>query len=140
MNYGARPLKWCAYPWMRFPFSRFAHLHLKLLSEWKNIIGEEFSAQTHLLRVSFPPGKRREGRLFIQVSSAHVATLTYCVESLLERVNCFYGYPAFNAISFIQRPSRFLNKKITSSHVQVDIPNESLKKALEGLGDVLYSF
>lgn len=132
-----KTLQRCSYPWMRFSFSRFAHLHFKLLIEWKNIIGRDFCAQTHLLRVSFPPGKRREGRLFIEVSSAHVATLSYCIENLLDKVNSFYGYPAFHAISFIQRPSRLLRKKITPSQMNISIPNELIKKALESLGSTL---
>ena len=123
----------------------------RILLEWGYIVTSQFSQFCIPLKVTFPPKKRSEGRLFLQATSSMAAEITYFEPLILSRVNQYFGYQAISKISIFQEPvnvagvirppRRFMRQiplpeatqALLETHVQ-PIEDDRLRSALLRLG------
>lgn len=128
-------------------------MEMKLLTSWKNIVGDELSQYSMPERISFKKDMRTDGTLHLFVlSGAFAIEIGHKSPIILEKINTFFGYNAISQIKITQNESAFFDindtkfednkdKKLVSSEQQnyikqitEDIKNPELKKRLISLG------
>lgn len=120
----------------------------RLVTEWRDIVGESISSETLPERVTFPRGRRRDGTLLVRVASGAVAIeLQHLAPQLLERINVHLGGDVVARLRFLQgrvrpRPKPFVAPRPRLSPGQENvleaglggIESEGLRRALRRLG------
>jgi len=118
-----------------------------LLSEWASVVGAELAAETLPVKLTFPPGERRNGTLRLRVTSVAALAVQHREPQIVERINGFLGYPAVQRLALIQGPlpgeapvrppparpltpeeTRLLDGRLAQ------VPESGLKSALQRLG------
>jgi hypothetical protein len=129
-------------------FRRRGFADSAVVADWAAIVGERLAAQTAPERIVFPPRKRSEGTLKLRVGSSGLALeLQHFEPQLIERINCYFGFPAVARIQLLHgpvppRPARGgvtvraltakEKKELSNALAQIDAPD--LAEALENLG------
>lgn len=125
----------------------------KLLRDWEQIVGPQWSLFSCPEKIFFPPHKREEGTMHIRVWGGAALELQHQSLSILDRINRYFGYKAIASFSLKQVPSPLVSscpapiarifctqeqKKRVADLVQA-IPHEALQKALVNLGEALFA-
>lgn len=129
-------------------------VEMKILTSWKNIVGQELAQYSLPEKISFKKDSRDDGVLHLIVSNgAFAVEIGHKTPIILEKINTFFGYNAVSKIKIIQNESAPYcftetkyddneNKKLVSSEQQnyinqitEDIKNEELKERLKKLGE-----
>jgi hypothetical protein len=129
-------------------FRRRGFADSAVVTDWPAIVGERLAAQTAPERIVFPPRKRSEGTLKLRVGSSGLALeLQHFEPQLIERINCYFGFPAVNRIQLLHGPvpprvvrggvsvrelTEKEKKELSDALAQIDAPD--LAEALENLG------
>lgn len=123
----------------------------RLLRDWDQIVGIQWSAFSCPEKILFPPQKREAGTLHIRVWGGVALEIQHQVLSILDRINGYFGYKAVAYLSLKQVPSPLMNQPVTpvskvfctaSQKEYMErlvnlIPQEELKTALYHLGEAL---
>ena len=132
--------------------SRKDNFLASLLYDWPFIMGEKYAPHITLNKISFPKDKNTGATLHLSVASGSMALMTHHLQPMiLEKVNQFVGYAAFQKINVQQikcekSPSRQAKESpLLPSDDQAKIetllnqtPEGDLKEALKKLGESLY--
>jgi rare lipoprotein A len=70
----------------------------KIMTHWHQIVGEKFARLALAEKITFPKGKKTEGTLHLNVTSAGSLLLHYAQDLILEQVNTFFGYKALSKL------------------------------------------
>lgn len=131
---------------------------VEILTNWKNIIGEDLAKYSLPQRIEFKPGSRNNGTLYLMAASGGFAMeIQHRSTLILEKINTFFGYQAVSRIKLIQNDG-FINPEISSGHednlekklvtneeqtyidtIVEDIQHEELKHNLKKLGESIFS-
>lgn len=119
----------------------------QLIAQWSAVIGTQLAAATLPVKLSFPPGERRNGTLRLRVSSAAALEVQHREPQILERINGFFGYAAVARLALVQgplpalagdpppQPRPLTPAERTAIEGQVAaVPDSGLRAALERLG------
>ena len=119
----------------------------KIITQWKQIVGERFARLALAESITFPRGKKTEGTLHLSVTSSGALLLQYAQDLILEQVNTFFGYKALSKLrmthDFVPPPEVSLKappppltqeeKEWVESQTST-ISDPELKECLERLG------
>jgi hypothetical protein len=118
----------------------------QLLAEWRAVVGEELAGETLPMKLSFPPGDRKNGVLKLRVTSAAALSVQHREPQILERINGFFGYGAVSRLALVQgplpdrpraepAPRQLTPDEAASLASRVSqVPDPGLRSALERLG------
>ena len=122
-----------------------------LLQDWPLIMGGKYANQIKPEKISFPKNKNREGTLHVSVASGSLSIMTQYLQPLvLEKVNQFFGYNAFEKVSIRQtkqiQKKESLQKEVSltpedEASIKIlleEMPEGPLKESLKELGKSLY--
>lgn len=70
----------------------------KIITHWRQIVGERFARMALAEKITFPKGKKSEGTLHLSVTSSSALLLHYAQDLILEQVNTFFGYKALSKL------------------------------------------
>ncbi|MFN7709377.1 MAG: DUF721 domain-containing protein [Holosporales bacterium] len=128
------------------------YVYASLILDWRHIVGEQLAGQVRPKHVRFPPGKRNEGSLTLEVNPGAVLLVQHMESALIEKINTYYGYQALRRLHLIQVPfsnaaqnpkapragaaSPTATKKTFQPDVS-DIQSPELREALQRLAAVL---
>lgn len=123
----------------------------KIITHWAQIVGERFARLALPEKITFPKGKKKEGTLYLSVTSSSSLLIHYGQGLILEHVNTFFGY---KAISKLQMNHGFIPPKVEAEKVpppplaqaekewleqQIQsIADPELKTSLESLGEAIF--
>ena len=114
---------------------------INLMRNWDNIIGKEYAKILSPIKVS-----SKTKSLVVSSEKNFSLEANYIAPMLLEKINGFYGYKAFNKIDFLFKKKRKENEKGKESvtvkeetqgkikEIVCNIDNNELKESLERLG------
>jgi len=119
----------------------------KIITHWKQIVGERFAQLALPEKIIFPKGKKGEGTLHLSVTSSSSLLVHYAQGLILEHINTFFGYKAISKLhmnhGFIPPkiepgkaappPLSQEEKKWLDQQIQV-ITDPDLRSSLENLG------
>jgi rare lipoprotein A len=124
----------------------------KIITHWHQIVGEKFARLSLAEKVTFPKGKKTEGTLHLNVTSAGSLLLHYAQDLILEQVNTFFGYKALSKLHMSHglTPSQEVAFKPPSPPLSEEenqwlnaqtqaIEDPELKQCLKNLGEVVLS-
>ena len=119
----------------------------RILTEWKQIVGEALAEHSMPEKLSFPPGKKTGGTLVISVESGFAIQLQYMQPVLLEKLATYFGYKAVDRITIAHTyvPATPQKKpeppKATLPNTSVlitdDVVDDELREALRSLAQTL---
>ncbi len=129
-------------------FRRRGFLQARLVTDWRDIVGESIASGTLPERVTFPRGAKRDGVLRIRVGSGALALeLQHLAPQILERVNTHLGERTVARLSFRQgrvpprpEPSVAPRPELSPGQERAletglgGIGSETLRRALRRLG------
>jgi hypothetical protein len=70
----------------------------KIITHWKEIVGERYAHLALPEKIIFPKGKKTEGTLYLSVTSSSALLLYYAQGLILEHINTFFGYKAISKL------------------------------------------
>ena len=131
---------------------------VEILSNWKDIVGEDLAKYSLPQRIEFKAGIRNNGTLHLMAASGGFAMeIQHRATLILEKINTFFGYQAVSRLKLIQNDG-FINPEITAKHednlekklvteeeqnyidnITEDIQHEELKNNLKKLGESIFS-
>ena len=131
---------------------------VEILSNWKDIVGEDLAKYSLPQRIEFKAGTRNNGTLHLMAASGGFAMeIQHRATLILEKINTFFGYQAVSRLKLIQNDG-FINPEITAKHednlekklvteeeqnyidnITEDIQHEELKNNLKKLGESIFS-
>ena len=124
----------------------------RIILDWPQIVGLFLSEQTSPQKISFPKGEKKEGTLFICVTSAIAPEISHMIPQIIERINGYFGYGAVqkivlkhgNPVLSSLAKTKVVNKPLNVDQEKVDlkklnklvqeIEDDNLKNALISLG------
>ena len=129
-SYGLEPLNAATGRITQSIFKKSEGFLSTLILDWHLILGDTLSQNFFPSKVSFLHGKQKGGTLHIQVSSGSHSMMAYHMQPLiLEKINRFYGYEAFNKLSISQTKGFELPK--TSSPKSYTLTSEEKASILQ---------
>lgn len=96
----------------------------RIVTDWPQIIGQPLDRVTMPLELTFPPGKRAGGTLYVKVAGPFATEIQMLGDLLIERVNAYFGYGAVARLRIRQGP-------IPESHSRRRAPAAPLPAAEE---------
>ena len=146
------------FPLVKKIFGPQATLQLELLKNWQEIVGEDIAKYSLPQKIYFRKNERTNGNLTISVpGGAFAMEIKQKERQIVEKVNTFLGYAAFNKITIIQSANQknFLKEKksidkmkknLVSEEEQnyiteqtEEIQNPKLKEILQRLGENIFN-
>lgn len=132
-------------------------LYATLLNHWGEIVGQEYAKVTTPVKIVFPHGKkegdqwangnRTGGILTIALPHGLAMEFSFLTETILSRINAFFGYPAIGKLTFQGRyeepltsTSLAVPKTLSSSQQEAlldktkDVEDSELRAVLLDLG------
>lgn len=97
----------------------------KIISNWSKIVGDRYSELSLAEAITFPKGKKTEGTLHLNVTSAGAMLIHYSQDLILEQVNTFFGY---KALTKLRLTHGFIPPKETEQKCQIRSLNEDEEK------------
>lgn len=76
---------------------------VRLVTEWRSIVGAELSRLARPLKISFPRGSRTGATLHVEVEGAAAPLIQHAAPQLVERVNALLGYGAVTRLKIHHR-------------------------------------
>ena len=74
-------------------------IEMKILSEWKNIVGQDLAEHSLPEKISFAKDQRDNGVLHLAVTSgAFAIEISHNTPLILEKINTYFGYKAVTKI------------------------------------------
>ena len=83
-------------------FRRFGFVQSSIVTRWRAIVGERYAEVSTPESIRFPPGKRSDGTLRLNVAGAHATMMQHIEPTIIERVNRFFGYAAIARVAIQQ--------------------------------------
>ena len=119
----------------------------RILTEWKQIVGESLAEHSLPEKLTFPPGKKTGGTLVISVESGFATQLQYMQPVLLEKLATYFGYKAVERITIAhtyvpaapKEKPELLKGKLSKSSVSLteSVEDDELRQALASLAKTL---
>lgn len=126
----------------------------RIVTHWKDIMGERMAAQAQPLKIHYRKPKRKgdkpEATLEVATTSANASLLIMQKGVLLEKINHIFGEQWVTDIKFVHTPANEINKprkqtkplteeeKNTLSLMLKEIDDPDLKQRLENMGSALF--
>jgi hypothetical protein len=76
----------------------------QLVAQWADVIGAELARRLLPEKLTFPPGRRRDGTLRLRVAPGFALEVQHREPQILERLNAFFGYRALTRLVLVQGP------------------------------------
>lgn len=140
----------------RITASSFSRKYISLgriISQWEDVIGAEFSGIAHPVKLNYRKSKKNEkalATLDIATTAAHTITLHYQKDLILERINRIFGNDWISDIRFVtiapENDKKFTKKvnfpltqdeKNYLSDVLGTVTDPEIREKLEKLGQAL---
>ena len=105
--------------------------HAKLLNIWETIVGEDISRKAKPIRIKTVKGGQ-ENILFLGMKGYYMAELSLQKESIIEKINAFFGYQFIKDVRLILIKEK-IDKKV-KYHFNEN-QKAKLQKKIEKIGD-----
>jgi len=107
-------------------YSKKGYVEGQILTNWLNIVGSEFSSCSVPDGVVFSMNKKYDATLKIRVSSDKIFEVDFLKETIIERINNYFGYNAIGRITIKQYvPS--LSSEVDATHVEKNKINKDIE-------------
>lgn len=83
-------------------FRKRGFVQTRLLTHWPQIAGGDIAAKCSPRDVKFPPNRRRNGTLTLQVTGNHALEIQHSEAVILEKLAGYFGYRAIDRIKLVQ--------------------------------------
>ena len=105
-----------------------------ILLDWPTIVGAAFAELCQPLKISFPPNKKREGRLHVMTSSAFAVQISYLEPQIIEKINSYFGYKAVQKLLIRngEMPKKISSKK---EYVITDHDRQTVEQPIATIDD-----
>lgn len=103
-------------------------MEIELLSNWKNIVGENLAQFCLPQKIAFRKDERTDGCLTISVvSGAFAMEIKQNETRILEKINTYFGYKAVSKLKILQNgnPEDFLISKKNSDNLKKSLVSET---------------
>ncbi len=111
----------------------------RIVTHWKEIIGEDFAARAQPAKMHYRKSKEPKGKptatLDIAASSADCAVLVYQKDVILQRINQIFGDDWVRDIKFIHREVKATTKPPKRTKTLTEIEKNHLSQLLETVDD-----
>jgi hypothetical protein len=74
----------------------------RLVSQWDQLVGPNFSSMSLPVKLGFPPNQKRGGTLTVRIEGPLATQFAHVQDVILERLNVFFGYRAVERIRLVQ--------------------------------------
>lgn len=74
----------------------------KLITQWSQLVGPQFSDVSLPVKLSFPPNQKRGGTLTVRIEGVLATHFIHVQDVVLDRINSFFGYKAVERLRLIQ--------------------------------------
>jgi hypothetical protein len=121
-----------------------------IIVDWSLIVGHEFQRFCQPEKLIFPHKQRSAGCLYVRTTSSMAPEIAYLEPTILEKINCYFGYQAVSKIIIRQGPiltkERSPAKSAPLPPVEIlegvraqvcEIKNDALKESLMKLGTMV---
>ena len=107
-----------------------------ILGSWENIVGTDLARGILPEKLTFERDKRTGGTLFVKSAGGAFATLfEFQKQRVIERINCFFGYPAVSQIKIRQGALKLKSEPIENTRSLTAAEEKELKKRVSGIED-----
>lgn len=89
---------------VRRALGRRGFAETRIVTHWREIVGEALAKHTLPERIAFPRGARDGGNLHLLAEGGFALELQHLQPLLIERVNAFFGYGAIARVTIVQAP------------------------------------
>lgn len=100
-------------------YSKKGYVEGQILTNWMNIVGSEIASCSIPDGVVFSGNKKHAATLKIQVSSDKIFELDFMKDSLIERINNYFGYNAIGRIVIKQYVPLLKSESSTESPKEI---------------------
>jgi len=83
----------------------------RILTEWRQIVGEECAAYSVPQKLVMPRGRKEGGTLHVLMASGRALELQHLQPVILDRIATYFGYPAVARLAFTQTSSALFHKE-----------------------------
>ena len=73
-----------------------------LQCQWSDLVGEAIGKFSHPIRIHYPSPKAQTGSLLIAAKSACAMQIQFSAQTIIKRVNGFFGYQAIDKLQIEQ--------------------------------------
>ena len=118
----------------------------RIISQWKDIVGEAYARHSLPQKLSFVQGKRSHGVLHIATHGSWALELQHLEPVILEKISLFFGYRAVDRLVIHQGLAAIKTEKATApllpdpateqalTHMLADIKDEALRESMATFG------
>ena len=143
---GFRAIGEIADPVVRDVCGRFGFRHIRILRNWKEIVGTEVATRCRPVRIATRSGR---ATLYVRADGAHATEVQHLVPQMLRRVEAVCGERAVDEVRVTQvagrqpvapQPRRgpvrppTVEERAEVARIVADVRDPRLRAALEGLG------
>lgn len=132
-------------------FKKHGFAEHRILTQWNQIVGEEFAAVSVPQKLAIPRGKKEGGTLHVLAAPGRALELQHLQPVILDKIATYFGYPAVARLAFTQTSPAFFRKEKKSlpapaSAATADdtfvalaagCEDEDVRRALKSLGQAL---
>ena len=93
-------------------FKKRGFLHSEIVTSWKLIIGDNFYKICVPIKITFPPKSRNNGTLSLLVDGPIAVEIQYHQDSIINKINSYFGYSAIGKLKLKQLPFEEGKKKV----------------------------
>ena len=109
---------------------------IDILGSWEDIVGSDLARGILPEKLTFEKDKRINGTLFVKSAGGAFATLfEFQKQRVMERINCFFGYPAVAQIKIRQGALKLKSESIKSTRSLTAMEEKELNKRVSGIKD-----
>ena len=93
-------------------FKKYGFSNLKIVSDWKEIVGSNLASICYPEKIMFPPHKKSGGTLHLKVFNPSFSLELQSMESrIIEKIATYFGYQAIARIKISVASRKFEDKK-----------------------------
>jgi hypothetical protein len=117
-------------------FKKYGFSNLKIVSDWKDIVGANLSSICYPEKIMFPPFKKTGGTLHLKVFNPSFSLELQSMESrIIEKISTYFGYQAIARIKISVAPRKFESKQKILTPSENFGKDEKISSKIEGIND-----
>ena len=117
-------------------FKKYGFSNLKIVSDWKDIVGNNLASICYPEKIMFPPFKKTGGTLHLKVFNPSFSLELQSMESrIIEKISLYFGYQAIARIKISVAPRKFESKKKYLTPSENYGKDEKISSKIESIND-----
>lgn len=117
-------------------FKKYGFSNLKIVSDWKDIVGNNLASICYPEKIMFPPFKKTGGTLHLKVFNPSFSLELQSMESrIVEKISTYFGYQAIARIKISVASRKFESKKKSLTPSQDYGNDNKINSQIEKIND-----